>query len=142
MTIEEREDAIDIIQSILNKYEEDECLVTEITIGDEDIKAFKMAIEALAQEPCEDAISRKAVINQIFYSTDNNGDVVLGSALRERITRLLPVTPQEPRWIPVSENLPKEGGDYLVTLCFDIYGKTVREVRKNFFCILSKKMVI
>ena len=44
-----------------------------------------------------DCISRKAVINQIFYSTDNNGDVVLGSALRERITRLPSVTPQEPK---------------------------------------------
>lgn len=51
MTREEREDAIDIIQSILNKYEEDECLVTEITIGDGDIKAFRMAIEVLEQEP-------------------------------------------------------------------------------------------
>ena len=50
MTREDREDAIDIIQSILDKYEEDECLVTEITIGDEDIKAFKMAIKALEQE--------------------------------------------------------------------------------------------
>jgi len=51
MTREEREDAIDIIQSILDKYEEDECLATEITIGDEDIKAFKMAMKALEQEP-------------------------------------------------------------------------------------------
>ena len=51
MLREEREDAIDIIQSILDKYEEDECLATEITIGDEDIKAFKMAIKALEQEP-------------------------------------------------------------------------------------------
>ena len=56
MTREEREDAIDIIQSILDKYEEDECLVTEITIGDEDIKAFKMAIKALEQEPVLDKI--------------------------------------------------------------------------------------
>jgi len=56
MTREEREDAIDIIQSILNKYEEDECLVTEITIGDEDIKAFKMAIKAIEQEPVLDKI--------------------------------------------------------------------------------------
>lgn len=47
---------------------------------------------------------------------------------------------EQTRWIPVSENLPKEGGDYLVTLCFDICGKgTVREVMKNFFCTLSKK---
>lgn len=44
-----------------------------------------------------DAVSRKAVLNQIFYSTDNSGDVVLGSALRERIARLPSVTPQEPR---------------------------------------------
>lgn len=51
MSREERENAIDIIQSILDKYEEDECLVTEITIGDEDIKAFKMAIKALEKEP-------------------------------------------------------------------------------------------
>lgn len=51
MTREEREDAIDIIQSILDKYEEDECLVTEITIGDGDITAFKMAIKSLEQEP-------------------------------------------------------------------------------------------
>jgi hypothetical protein len=53
----------------------------------------KKIIKALEQEPCEDAISRKAVINQIFYSTDNNGDVVLGSALRERIEKLPSVTP-------------------------------------------------
>jgi tRNA A37 threonylcarbamoyladenosine dehydratase len=56
MTREEREDAIDIIQSILNKYEEDECLVTEITIGDEDIKAFKMAIKAIEQESILDKV--------------------------------------------------------------------------------------
>ena len=56
MTREEREDAIDIIQSLLDKYEEDECLATEITIGDEDIKAFKMAINALEQEPILDKI--------------------------------------------------------------------------------------
>ncbi len=47
MEREEREEAIDIIQSILDKYEEDECLVTDIGIGDEDVKAFKMAIETM-----------------------------------------------------------------------------------------------
>lgn len=91
------------------------------------------AIKALKQEPCEDAtlkdifcmgceykepttkndevidaVSRKAVINQIFYSTDNSGDVVLGSALRERIARLPSVTPQEPIWISVEEKLPEQ----------------------------------
>lgn len=57
----------------------------------------------------------------------------------EQLNTIVKALDQEQRWIPVSENQPKEGGDYLVTLCFDIYGETVREVRKNFFCILSKK---
>lgn len=44
------------------------------------------------------------------------------------------------KWIPISEGLPKEGGEYLVTICYDLLGEgTVREVRRNFFCILSKK---
>lgn len=38
---------------------------------------------------------RQAVLNQIFYSTDNSGDVVLGSALRHRIENL-PSVKQEP----------------------------------------------
>lgn len=62
------------------------------------------------QETCEDAVSRKAVINQIYpilYFTDNNGNVVLGSALRERIARLPSVTPTQ-RWISVDKELPKE----------------------------------
>ena len=47
---------------------------------------------------------------------------------------------QEPRWIPVAERLPKDGGDYLVTLSLYVGGKEpVREVRKDFYCILSKK---
>ena len=71
MTREEREDAIDIIQSILDKYEEDECLATEITIGDEDIKAFRMAIKALEQEPVLDKI--RAKIEQSRYGLVNDG---------------------------------------------------------------------
>ena len=59
-------------------------------------KVIRHAVEEMKQEPCEDAVSRKAVINQIFYSTDNSGDVVLGSALRKRIARLPSVAPQEP----------------------------------------------
>ena len=73
MTREDREDAINIIQSILDKYEEDECLVTEITIGDEDIKAFKMAIKALEQEPVLDKI--RAEIEQLRNFRAENYDL-------------------------------------------------------------------
>ena len=51
------------------------------------------------QEPCDDAISRDAVLKQIFYSTDNNGDVVLGSTLRRRIENLPSVTQKSGKWI-------------------------------------------
>lgn len=45
-----------------------------------------------------------------------------------------------PQWIPCSERLPKEGGDYLVTISFDIGGKEpVKEVKRDYFCVLSKK---
>lgn len=50
----------------------------------------------------DDLISRQAVLNQIFYSTDNSGDVVLGSVLRRRIENLPTVRPQESKtghWI-------------------------------------------
>ena len=70
MSREEREDAIDIIQSILDKYEEDECLVTEITIGDEDIKAFKMAIKAWEQEPCCNCIEFKRYAKQMGFKIE------------------------------------------------------------------------
>lgn len=72
MSREEREDAIDIIQSILDKYEEDECLVTEIAIGDEDIKAFNMAIKALEQEPILDKL--RAEIDKIYEREGSSFD--------------------------------------------------------------------
>ena len=43
-------------------------------------------------------------------------------------------------WIPVSERCPENSGDYLVSISFDIGDKDhVREVKKDYFCILSKK---
>ena len=90
------------------------------------IQTLNKVMDWLEQEPCEDAISRKAVINQIFYSTDNNGDVVLGSALRERIARLPSVTPQEPRkghWIMTHDYFTGayESIDYVKCSCCHDY---------------------
>jgi hypothetical protein len=76
-----------------------------------EINTILNELPSVTPQPCEDAISRKAVLNQIFYSTDNNGDVVLGSALRERIAELPSVAPQEPRkghWIFVGEENEEE----------------------------------
>ena len=78
---------------------------SEVRYGDTDhhydevmkrIEAFDMAIKALEQQPCDDCISRKAVINTIFYNSDNNCDVVLCTDLMDRIKRLPSIQPTRP----------------------------------------------
>ena len=69
-------------------------------------KAICNNIKALEQ-PCEDAISRKKVLNTLFYNSDNNCEVVLNKELQDRIKSLPPVKPTQ-RWIPVKERLPEE----------------------------------
>ena len=54
------------------------------------LQAYKMAIQALEQEPCEDAISRQAVLD-LCDSTDSEYKVV---HFKEDVERLPSVTPQ------------------------------------------------
>ena len=61
-------------------------------------------------EPCKDAISRQAVLDAI--NTDFHEDL---SQLEDAIKALPPVEPKT-GWIPVSEDLPKDFGTYLITL--------------------------
>ena len=67
----------------------------------------------------EHLISREDVLRTIFYKSDNNCDVVLSTDLMDRINKIPSVTPQEPRWIPVSERLPERSGEYLVSVIDD-----------------------
>ena len=76
--------------------------------------AEQMSIEALEQEPCEDAVSRKEVLEQTynwskdeFLRTTDPFDY-----LRKRVNGLPSVTPTQ-KWIPTSEHQPKENGNYL-----------------------------
>lgn len=97
-------------------------------------------------EPCKDAISRQAVLNEI-YNTDGISNIYFH--LADKINALPPVTPQytdaeiqkmqdlefaeiqkayeigkaeKPnKWIPVSERLPEVGSEVLV--CYDFKGK-------------------
>lgn len=79
--------------------------------------ALAMAIKALEQQPNEDCVSRKAILNkkelielpdgQSFYSIDP-----------ENIKNMPPVTPIQ-KWIPVSEKLPYPWDErYLVSLAW------------------------
>ena len=80
------------------------------------------AIKALEQEPTTkndlgvDCISRKSVITIIQNHWWNCRDI-------DKLVNELPsVTPQEPRWIPVSERMPEEDTDVLVTLKCGLIG--------------------
>lgn len=67
---------------------------------------FGAAIAALKAEPCEDAVSREAVL-RITAET--------GALETQARVKALPSVTPKPRWIPVSERLPKAEGYYLVT---------------------------
>ena len=76
-------------------------------------------IDTLEQEPTTkndlgvDCISREQAKEAIRYKfKDLPSRVEINTILNE----LPSVTPQEPRWIPVTERLPKENGGYLVAV--------------------------
>lgn len=89
--------------------------------GDSDAKEFMndfnelcdLALKALEQEPNKDCISRAQAIKCLecdfkITGRENMKTVVnYINSVHNKIVRLPPVTPQEPRWIPVSERLPK-----------------------------------
>lgn len=88
--------------------------------------ALDMAIKALQQEPCEDEVSRQAVLNAIEkaqYSRDFCKEHHIDYSISMEMVRIVlhdlpPVTPAEKvrRWIPVSERLPKEN-EYIGNVC-------------------------
>lgn len=92
------------------------------------------------REPCEDAVSRAEVIDELnrlgrnAFKDDTDYDRFFAF-----LDNLLPATPTQ-RWISVSERLPKNNGVYLVTIVFDIdETESERDVTKAYFCSPSKK---
>ena len=63
--------------------------------------------------PCDDAISREAVV-QTIEDAKNAGELTFARTIK-RIMDLPSVTQKSGKWIPVSERLPKDG-TYLVTV--------------------------
>ena len=67
-------------------------------------------------EPCEDTISRQAVLDMLEdINAETEGVGFYYEHYVEYIKKLPPVKPQEPRWIPVTERLPESCGMYIVT---------------------------
>lgn len=81
-------------------------------------EALDMAIKALQRDSCEDCIGRQAVIDTIFAECSGEKldiDFAKVLLLRRAIKALPPIIPQESKWIPVSERLPKVADCYAVT---------------------------
>ena len=81
---------------------------------------FQMSIKALEQESCEDTISCEAVIDWLKAK-----DIIKLSfqedTARKELKALSSVTPQKPRWIPVSEMLPEENRTVIASTKYGIY---------------------
>jgi len=90
MTREERKEAIGVLENAKN-FSYDEAYT----------KAFDLGIEALKQEPCDDAISRKAVITEIKKWWRTALDAEGSPLICETIKKMQPVTPTQKRgsWI-------------------------------------------
>ena len=102
-----REEAVKILQGAIKKPNTKDGYLGQ---------AIDMAIKALEQEPCEDAIYRQAVLKEIPALWNSNGDKdYCMESLRDFVSELSPVTPTRKEWIPVSERLPEEGEVVLCT---------------------------
>lgn len=82
--------------------------------------AMDRAIDLLEQEPCEDAISRQAVLEMAYDMSEIDGEHFTEPCMVvdiEDIQKLQPVNqkPKTGHWISVSERLPEEYGEYLIT---------------------------
>lgn len=113
MTREEREDAIVFFEEVAKK---------EV----DNAKYSKLAIEALKQEPCEDCISRQAVLDIAKSSKSNWID---NSVLFKRVNELSPVTPQPKmgHWVELGY-LENDNYDFECSVCHhtDTHSKTVK----------------
>ena len=91
-----------------------------------DVDDDTLEIKALEQQPCSDCISREAVKEMLTSEWTKympmESDVSLSFVL-EKISELPSVT-LKARWIPCSERLPEEDGEYLV--CYE------EEYRKDY----------
>lgn len=99
-----------------------------IIVADDSIKGFDEGIAKLEREwgaeeiePSEDCIRREKTLNKINELLAEYIPLMpigwtLPLNIAKTINELPSVTPQQTSWIPCSERLPEENGNYLVTV--------------------------
>jgi len=110
-----RDDAIKILKELPNSIFG---IALPFDTGFDYTQALDMAIKALEQEPCEDAVSRNQVVEWLQRASDDS----IQHAIDSNLKFMPPITPtrKKGKWIPCSERLPKKTGWYLIT--FKVYG--------------------
>lgn len=85
-----------------------------------DSRAIKEAIKALEQQS-EDCVSRQAVLDlaTTIQTDDYSGNEIIDVVDIEDIKALPPITPTQ-RWMPVSERLPENEEDVLLSVNGDV----------------------
>ena len=82
-------------------------------------------IDTLEQEPTTkndlgvDCISRKAVLDITWQDPSYADPLNVLTEVRDKVRELPSVIPQKPRWIPVTERLPEESNEYLVSTVWE-----------------------
>lgn len=122
MTREERENALHCLKVMIDEEVCEECKLYGTTGTDHCEKdCVRLAIEALEQEPCEDAISRSNLLSKldtcykdkIRVAPDNMAE---GFIQVEKLIKQEPLVTPTQDWIPVSEKLPEDNTLVLVTV--------------------------
>lgn len=89
-----------------------------------------LAEKALEKEPCEDAVSRQAVLDGLASIAKAKAKSDAQKSLMGRVMffveQLPPVTPQHKmgRWIPVSESLPEENESVMASTELGVFPET------------------
>ena len=66
-----------------------------------------------------DCISRKAVLDITWQDPSYADPLNVLTEVRDKVRELPSVIPQKPRWIPVTERLPEESNEYLVSTVWE-----------------------
>ena len=103
MTNEQAKHKIDLLDFYLQNYTND--------YGEESHTAMMMAIKALEQQTCEDAISREDALMALTGEWTESTDELIHRFIRR--IRTLPSVKPQPKWIPVSERLPEDEQEIL-----------------------------
>ena len=103
---------------------------------------FDMAIKALEQEPCEDAVSRQAIDElsiELVHTTRDKADFLRN--FWEGLRKLPPVTPQQKtgRWIKQTLSVKPFGED--TVLCDQCGFMTAKDVETNYCPNCGAKMI-